>query len=245
MAALGRFKAFDVVKGYGFIKAEQAGCDDIFFHVRNFAGYESDILPGSKVSYVVDHKNGRNGKPCASNVKLVADIDVDSLASYRSESRASSAFTITPLGPQEATAWKKHLQEEKEKEKYETDMKAATIESLTSKFESFDRSVSQEVEGAKQEMMMKIEAVKEEIMALTKELKQQLKQQLKEELMQELKQQLKEELKQELMQDLFGKLELQREKIDKLEKEVNKLISVKKIEDLQKQIELEKAKHGI
>ena len=82
MAALGRIKTFNAVGGYGFIKAEQKGCDDTFFHAKVFHGYESDILPGSKVSYVVDYKKGRDGKPCASDVELVADIEVDSLMSY-------------------------------------------------------------------------------------------------------------------------------------------------------------------
>ena len=71
---------------------------------------------------------------CARDVKGAADDEVDRLASCRSDSRASSAFTISP---EEGNTWRKHLEKEKEKEKekkkHETEMmNDAVLRSLTS-----------------------------------------------------------------------------------------------------------------
>jgi CspA family cold shock protein len=67
----GVVKWFNADKGYGFIKRDN-GDTDVFVHISAVRQSRLDNLnEGDKVGFIVDN-NPRTGKPCATQLELVA-----------------------------------------------------------------------------------------------------------------------------------------------------------------------------
>ena len=178
----GRIKAFDEAKGFGWITPDK-GSDDIFFHITALREYGIEI--GDHIRFEIDYKNGKDGKPCAKQVKKIKsfnedadDEDTESLSSSPSGSRTPSGLIIS--GPVQSK-WQA-LQPTGAPEKDGTDLKDATLDSLTTRVDSFDATISRMVDNVKGGVMREIGKVDAEVKKVKGELKKALKKELVEEL---------------------------------------------------------------
>jgi cold shock CspA family protein len=188
MSETGKIKTFDEVKRCGWIKPDRKRCNDMFFHVNALVG-NCNCGIGTSVSYDVDYMNGRDGKPCASNVESSADDG--SFCSYQCYSRSESASSSLTASPQTRSVRNKR----------------SLWADLHMRIESLNIQVSSAVQAARKVLMAEVEVLN----GMQKELEKELMEELKKELMEELKKELMEELKKELREELREELKVKRE----------------------------------
>jgi cold shock CspA family protein len=65
----GIIRHYNPDKGYGFVA--EGSPDNLFFHVSEARGLEEELGPGVRISF--ERGTGRNGKPCARDIRIVAE----------------------------------------------------------------------------------------------------------------------------------------------------------------------------